>query len=561
MISKIKAQDTDFGHFHIKASERYIIPTLQRPYSWDTKYVEKLWLDVLENGPGYYIGSIVAVTEGGALGRDQIIDGQQRLTTLSLILIALRDYIKSKKVRGFGDIESEIDDMLVRFKRDESQPRLAFSESKSMDVFNALIHGDDIKNLNSNVQKRFVKNYDFILEQIKKFSPSCKISEIKDLFNKYKELQIIFIQCEDKTAAYGLFESLNATSMSLATNDLIKNSIFEALFDDTKKLKQVEEGWKSMFEEFDEDSAFLKIFIRHHWISTVGYINNAGLYRAFAEKYTGREYEYAKSLFSLSSIYLSLRNGFVESLQALSMRRYEISEIKESLEFLSYLGVDQIYPVLLYLYQNDVAEFKKDVNRLVAFQFLYKYIPGSPSVPEKKFFANFCEGKITKQDMFTGLYKLCDKQLEAFKDSLVQRIKYVKGKSGDVQFLLEKYAYYHGGNYIKKPTVEHIIPQDISDPIYKTFKNTPDNLKLVHSLGNLTILEEEENGNTKKFNQVFSQKKDLYLTHTSKANQYISKYNFSKQPLDSIKERGKDMAEDIYSIFLYALNSGKWKRK
>ncbi len=561
MISKIKAQDINFSGFHIKASERYIIPTLQRPYSWDIKSIEKLWNDVVENESGYYIGSIVAVTEGGALGRDQIIDGQQRLTTLALILIAIRNYIKAKKVRGFGDIESEIDDMLVRYRKEEHQTRLAFSEEKSMQIYTALVNGKDIDGLNSNIQKKFIKNYDFLLGKIKDYSPKCKLSEIKDILNKFKELQLIFIQCEDKTAAYGLFESLNATGMSLATNDLIKNSIFEALCDDEKKLKSVEDGWKNMYEEFDEDSSYLKIFIRHHWISTVGYISNAGLFKAFADKYSGREHEYAKSLFTLSSIYLSLRNGYVESLTKISARRYDLAEIKETLLFLSHLGVDQVYPVLLFLYQNDNKDFKKDLSRLVAFQFLYKYVPGSPSVPEKKYFANFCEGKISKQDMFNGLYKLCDKQKEAFVDSLVQRIKYVKGKSGDVQFLLEKYIYLCGGTYIKKPTVEHIIPQDIADPVYKLFKNNPENLKMVHTLGNLTVLEEDENGDVNKFNQMFDKKKDLYAAHTANANKKIMKYEFDSEPLVAIRQRGLDMASEIYDMFLYTLNSGKWKRK
>jgi hypothetical protein len=561
MNSKIEAQDVLFNDFHKKASERYVIPTLQRPYSWDIRSIEKLWYDILENESGYYIGSVVAVTEGGALGRDQIIDGQQRLTTLSLVLIAIRDYIKIKKARGFGDIESDIDDMLLRYKKDEQQTRLAFSEEKSMQVYTALVNQKSINGFNSNIQKKFIKNYDFILDKIKEYSPKCKLGEIKEIFNKFQELQLIFIQCKDKTAAYSLFESLNATSMALTTNDLVKNSIFEALCEDNKKLKIVEDGWKNMYEEFDEDSSYLKLFIRHHWISTVGYISHSNLFKAFVEKYTGKEYEYAKSLFDLSSIYLSLRNGFVESLTKISGRRYDLAEIKESLSFLSFLGVDQVYPVLLFLYQNDNKNYKKDLNRLVAFQFLYKYVPGSPSVPEKKYFANFCEGKISKEDMFKGLYKLCDKQKQAFTDSLIQRIKYVKGKSGDVQFLLEKYIYLCGGTYIKKPTVEHIIPQDTTDPIYKTFQNSQENMKLIHSLGNLTILEEDENSDTNKFNQTFDIKKDLYKNHSSNANKIIMQYKFKKEPLQAILDRGSDMSSEIYDMFLYTLSSGNWKRK
>jgi hypothetical protein len=229
--------------------------------------------------------------------------------------------------------------------------------------------------------------------------------------------------------------------------------------------------------------------------------------------------------------------------------------------FLSYLGVDQVYPVLLHLYENDNKDFKKDLYRLAAFQFLYKYVPGSPSVPEKKFFSNFCEGKISKQVMFDGLYKLCSKQENAFSDALIQRIKYVKGRSGDVQFLLEKFTYLSGGTYIKKPTVEHIIPQDESDPVYSLFEDTPENMRLIHTIGNLTILEEDENSDTTKFNQVFHIKAKLYKQHAANANKAIDSYGFDLDPVAAIKKRSRDVASEIYNMFLHTLESGKWKRK
>ena len=169
-------------------------------------------------------------------------------------------------------------------------------------------------------------------------------------------------------------------------------------------LRYVESGWKKMYEIFNEDSSYLKTYIRHHWISTVGYTSHSGLFDAFIEKYKNKELDYAKSLFGLSNVYVAMRDASIESLDKLPSKRYELAEIKEVLAFLSFLSVDQVYSVLLFIYQNEPKYFKKDLIKLVAFQFLYKYIPGSPSVPEKKYFANFCEGKISRSDLFKGLF-------------------------------------------------------------------------------------------------------------------------------------------------------------
>jgi len=110
MDTNIEANDRYFGEFHRKASEIFYIPTLQRPYSWEAKkQVDKLWEDMLENKkPSYYIGSIVSIVAGGTTSKDQIIDGQQRLTTLYLMLAALRDYVISLKEKQSKDIVSEI---------------------------------------------------------------------------------------------------------------------------------------------------------------------------------------------------------------------------------------------------------------------------------------------------------------------------------------------------------------------------------------------------------------------------------------------------------------------
>lgn len=559
MESSIKASDTTYGKFHISASESYLIPSLQRPLTWDKKEIEKFWDDVVENEQYYYIGNIVAIVSEGTTNRDQIIDGQQRLTTISLILIAIRDYISKNKARGFSEIEDIIDDLLIKYRREERQVRLSFFDDKSKRIYEALVYKEPLAGYDSNTQKKFIKNFIFIKEKLKDYSPKCKFNEIKDLLNKILNLQLIFTRCTNRSAAYSLFESINATGINLATTDLIKNSLFESLHSEKDKLLYVEKGWKKMFEIFNEDGSYLKTYIRHHWIGTVGYTSHSGLFDAFIKKFKDKELDYAKSLFSLSSVYIAMRDASIESLDKLPNRRFDLEEIKEVLTFLSFLGVDQIYSVLLFLYQNEPKTFKKDLIMLTAFQFIYKYIPGSPSIPEKKYFANFCEGRISKQDLFKGLYVLCEKQEEQFINKITEKVKFIEGKSGDIQFILEKYLYAKGGGgKFAKPTIEHIIPQDISDKIFKKFKcDKKEVFRKIHELGNLTILEQEENSNIKKFNQQFSKKKDLYKKHIFVENRNILEYGFSTDPELAITERGKDLAKDIYKIFLNLLKNGK----
>ncbi len=562
MDQKIKAQDTTFGEFHKTASVIYAIPSLQRPYTWDKKDVERLWDDILENPPGYYVGSIVAIVDGGTISRDLIIDGQQRLTSLSLILAGLKKYISPKKSEEFRSIEEEIDEILIKYGKNSNQVRLAFSDGNSDQMYQSIVFGTLLSEANlTKLQKRFINNYKSIEDRIKKYFPKCKINEIRNFVDKIKKLQLIFIKCLDRSAAFSLFESINDTGVSLATTDLLKNAIFEAVSGDKEKYAYVEENWKKMFRDFSEDSKYLKTYIRHHWIGTHYYVSHANLFDSFVKEYKNKELEYARSLFELSNIYLSIRNAQTESLIKLPKKRFEVAEIKEVLTFLSFLGVDQVYSVLLYIYQNGISTFVKDLNKLVAFQFLYKYIPGSPSVPEKKYFANYCEGQIDKQKFFSGLTGLCIDQKEQFIKNFFDRIKYIEGKSGDIQFVLERVAYKMGGvNKFAEATIEHIVPQDDTDPVFKNFKLDNDEVyRLIHQIGNLTVMERSENSDRNIFNQNLVLKFPNYKKHYAKINQAVDKYNFLSDPESAIKKRGQNIASQAFDLFMDTLKTGKWK--
>ena len=157
---------------------------------------------------------------------------------------------------------------------------------------------------------------------------------------------------------------------------------------------------------------------------------------------------------------------------------------------------------------------------------------------------------------------LCENQESHFQQNLLEKIKYTEGKSGDIQYILEKYLYYKqkGAGKFAKPTIEHIVPQDNSDEIFKKFNcDKKEIIKKINQIGNLTILEESENSSV--FNKPFSEKKSSYRKHLFVGNQNILDYSFQIQPEEAIQKRGEEIAVVLYKIFLAALETGKWKKE
>lgn len=551
--TEIKAKDVSYWSFLDSSSGMYIIPALQRPYTWGRTHINDLFSDIKESEGGYYIGSIVIIDrEERGVNRDQIIDGQQRLTTLSLILVAMRDYIGDKK--NFDSLREDLGNMLFRPMMNGTKlSRLAFTNEHSNKIYEQILLNQEIQKA-SKSQAVFCDALFQIKKLLKEYSPGLKVKDMERLLDNIKNLQMVLIECKNQSAAFDLFESINANGVTLASNDIIKNRLFQISNDYGKEeLTKAEETWNKIEENLDYDSSKLKTFIRHQWLSSFGYTSHKKLFKDF-EKMIGdgkdrgvHAEKYLKRLLFDSEIYKSFLRANVESIKGVTNIRFEKEELRKSLEFLSYLGVDQVYSVLMYLYRNSTKSFKKDLNRLVAFQFLYKYVPGSPSTPEK-IFADLTEGKISKEQMFGKLKNLCSVYEKDFVKNLCIKVRYREGRSGDIQFLLEKLLINTGpASGFTEPTIEHIIPKS------NTIMDLED---VVNCIGNLTILEKTENGALK--NIEFKQKISVY-NRTWEINKKIKKYPFEKNPIEAIRKRSGDVSLAIFKLFLRVLDSGKWK--
>lgn len=233
-----------------------VIPIYQRVYSWEKEQCKELWDDIIKIGgddkmDGHFIGSILYVLDGITHSDNAllIIDGQQRLTTITLLLIALRDHWSDKR----KDIE---DHYLINSDKDgDKKFRLILSESDK-DTLLSLIDKDRRKP--SELSSKIMENFKLFEEWV------SNTDKLETIFKGLEKLMIVEIALEKgKDDPQLIFESMNSKGIELTQTDLIRNYIVM----ETEIEKQ--EGfynkyWRAMEENFKQNKKLFDRFVRHY---------------------------------------------------------------------------------------------------------------------------------------------------------------------------------------------------------------------------------------------------------------------------------------------------------
>lgn len=214
----IKAEDkTLFQFLDPKDSVIYSIPIYQREYSWKKDHCGELLSDIIENEKKYFVGSIIWVKD-----TNEIIDGQQRLTSLNLLLIAI-----FRKSCAFNEDES-ICSMRIDLKRmlvcDGKNRLIPQQQGKNREDFEYLINKYILRKPCAVPQyfgnRRVSQNFKFFTDAIKDYTSK----QLCDLFDKICFLTFISAKVDDPQTAFTLFETMNNRGMELSAIDLIKSS-------------------------------------------------------------------------------------------------------------------------------------------------------------------------------------------------------------------------------------------------------------------------------------------------------------------------------------------------
>lgn len=291
----------------LSVNKKYIVPRFQREYSWKTEEVTELWKDLstsikVTNGAcanlEYFIGSLVLVGQDSS-PEMKIVDGQQRLTTITILLSALTQSFKDISEDNLADglyyqyIEGKDNANQAYFKLINETPKPFFQRSIQHHTKEELETSSEEETKLLEAYKFFyqVLSFEAIKSNFRNFDSingtepekhKTVLSSLRDQVLNY--LKVIYITVTDEEDAYTIFETLNARGMSLSAVDLIKNIIFKDLKtqhpDDYAKTE-----WKKIGENLGSGESGINIdtFFRHFWLSKYGFTSEGRIYKSFKD--------------------------------------------------------------------------------------------------------------------------------------------------------------------------------------------------------------------------------------------------------------------------------------
>ncbi|GAA7957182.1 DUF262 and DUF1524 domain-containing protein [Helicobacter pylori] len=547
----MKADAMKLLDFIGKSQEKqFVIPIYQRLYSWEKEQCKQLWDDIVKTGgsdqiEGHFIGSILYVLDGITHSNNilLIIDGQQRLTTITLLLTALRDH--------WSDKRKEIEDhYLINSDKDgDKKFRLILSESDK-DTLLSLIDKDRRKP--SEPSSKIMENFKLFEEWIRK-----NTNQLETIFKGLEKLMIVEIALEKgKDDPQLIFESMNSKGMELTQTDLIRNYIVM----ETEIEKQ--EGfynkyWRAMEEELKQskrEDLFNK-FVRHYLTIKTREIPNINkVYVAF------KDYRQKEGI-GIEDLLKDLQK-YCGYFCRIVFKKESDKDLNKTLGFLVDLEMDVIYPLLLELYSDysDGVLSKDDFRRSIALIESYicrRAVCGLGTNSLNKVFPSFTK-HIQKDEYFKSLKahfgSLTEKQRfpnnDEFKKLFIT-IDFYNFKKRNIFFeRLENFGREERVS-THEYTTEHIMPQTLTEEwerdLGENFQEIHD--KYLHTIGNLTLT----GYNTEYSNKSFQEKRDMekgFKNSPLRLNQGL-RGDLESFGEEEIKKRANDLADLALKIWTY----------
>ncbi|GAA8894700.1 DUF262 and DUF1524 domain-containing protein [Helicobacter pylori] len=482
-----------------------VIPIYQRLYSWEKEQCKQLWDDIIKIGgndkmDGHFIGFILYVLDGITHSNNAllIIDGQQRLTTITLLLTALRnhlsDEVKCKEIEDHYLINSD--------KDGDKKFRLILSESDK-DTLLSLIDKD--KRKPSEPSSKIVENFKLFEEWV------SNTDKLETIFKGLEKLMIVKIALKKgKDEPQLIFESMNSKGMELTQTDLIRNYIVM----ETEIEKQ--EGfynkyWRAMEENFKQNKKWFDRFVRHYLTIKTREIPNINKVYVALKDYRQKEGIGIEDLLKDLQKYCGYFCRIV-------FKKESDKDLNKALGFLVDLEMDVIYPLLLELYSDysDGVLSKADFIPIIALIESYicrRAVCGLGTNSLNKVFPSFAR-YIQKDEYFESLKahfgSLTEKQRfpnnDEFKDCFITIDFY--------SFQKRKYFFERLENFDRKErvytheyTIEHIMPQTLEEEWERDLGENFQEIhnKYLHTIGNLTLT----GYNHEYSNKSFQEKRDM----------------------------------------------------
>jgi uncharacterized protein with ParB-like and HNH nuclease domain/predicted transport protein len=506
----------------LKRSPQFVIPIYQRTYSWTERECRQLWDDVVRAGSneavtGHFVGSIVYIEQGlfqvATLSPLLVIDGQQRLTTVTLLIAALAEALGSTEpVEGFTARKLRNYYLLNPEEDGERHYKLLLSQNDK-DTLTALVGQTPLPAAQSlRVTENFQYFKTWLAEQGDEVAVVCQG------LAKLVVVDVALARGQDNPQL--IFESMNSTGRKLSQADLIRNYVLMGL-EQKVQTRLYQDHWRPMELAFGQAGyvAHFDAFMRHFLTlkSPAGEIPRIDeVYEAF-KLHAGRP---ATTQAGVEALVQDLRRH-AQAYCAMALGAETRAGLRDGFHDLRELKLDVAYPFLLELYDDCTNGLLSEADLLTAVRVVEAYVLrravcAIPTNSLSKTFATF--GKVLKKDRY----------LESIQAHLLRLPSY-RRFPGDEEFMRElqqRDLYHFGGRAaywlrrlenhnrrervaVAEYTIEHILPQNANLPLQWQTDLGPDWKRVqdtwLHTLGNLTLTAY----NSSYSDSPFAQKRDM----------------------------------------------------
>lgn len=546
----------------LNGNKQFLIPVYQRYYSWDIEQCRRLWNDIVDmqkkNKQGHFVGSIVNIAEKAmptGVQKYMIIDGQQRMTTLTLLLIALRDYTLDHK-EDTNINSRRIDNMLLKneYEIGDERYKLLLTEN-DRDVLIRLV---EQKPIADNTVSRLLTNYKFFVEQVEK-----KELKPEDIYESIGKLQIVNITLDRAVDdAQAIFESLNSTGKELSESDLIRNYILMGLENDEQRYVY-EHLWRPMelMFEYEKQDSVMDRFFRDYLTMKLTRIPKMGkIYEEFKLYHVNCEFSSIRELCEDLLTYAKYYTDMV-------FVRNSNSIIKNLYADVNDLRMEVAFPFLLKVHNDCTEEIITEDNLIEILKMCISYvfrrsICDIPPNSLNKTFATL-RNEIRSDDYMNSLkaFFILRDDYKQFPDDDKFETAFV---SRDIYNMRSRnYILSHLENYnnkapiiIENYTIEHIMPQNanLSDewkkelgPNWKEIQKA-----YLHTMGNLTLTAYNSEMSDKPF-MIKMEMEGGFKESALRLNSYLVK--LSEWNENHIRERAKKLADKAKEVWKYPVLS------
>ena len=538
----------------------YQVPIYQRDYSWDKDDWEDLWNDIEEipSDKTHYLGYLVLQPIKDGEESFWIIDGQQRLTTLSILALAITALLDkwTKENVDANDNKIRLEKITERYLGNYSLSKLNLDPKLKLNRNNddyykswllKLRQPPTLSKLKPS-QRLLQKAFNYFFDELQeKFKNNKSGAALADYLEKIVGNGIVFTQIivNNDLDAFKVFETLNARGVKLSTADLLKNYLFKLTHQlGELDLDEAERRWQNIANTIQSND--LTTFIRHYWNSKFKLERQPALFKAIKLEINSAEkaFQFLNDLEEISNYYTAFNNPNDELWD---------KEETASLKVLTLLNVSTCYSLMLSSLKNlPRGDFKIMLRELSMITFRYNLSDLNPNEAERIFskVANDISNKIISNAKdatlaLKGIYVMDDNFEQMFSTTSVN----TRRKKELVKYILVKIENQIANkNYQHEEavaTIEHILPENPGS-IWE--ENFPSDIQddYIYRLGNYSLLEANIN-NKLDNNMPFSEKLEKYKISSYKlSNEYCNYDKFSPKEIALRQDKMSKVAKAIW---------------